>query len=69
MRLAWFFLTRAGYINFGVAPDVASRRMPRGMEFTPRSVVVIGAGLAGKLLVIFCLASDQLPVSFWLPSG
>lgn len=52
VRLAWTFLTRAGYINFGVAEDIAGRRMERGKDFVSRTVVIIGAGLAGKVLLV-----------------
>lgn len=46
---AWRFLTKTGFINFGVAPSMSakqgsSREAPKG------TVIVVGAGMAGKAL-------------------
>ena len=46
--IAWQFLDRAGYINFGVAPKIVARALAQPR--TQGSVIVIGAGLAGAAL-------------------
>lgn len=44
-RVAWRFLDYAGYINFGVAPEILEQNRLNG---EPRgTVIVVGAGLAG----------------------
>ncbi len=45
-RVAWTFLNHAGYINFGVAPAIAEEAL--GTSQTKGSVIIIGAGMAGK---------------------
>lgn len=47
VKLAWYFLTRHGYINFGVSEDIRGRKLERGEYFSPKTIVVVGAGLAG----------------------
>lgn len=42
---AWTFLNNAGYINFGVAPEIAAKAL--GMSQKRESVIIIGAGMAG----------------------
>ncbi|EIE24819.1 hypothetical protein COCSUDRAFT_36098 [Coccomyxa subellipsoidea C-169] len=44
-RVAWTFLNTAGYINFGVAPDIAAKALKT--PATRGTVIIIGAGLAG----------------------
>lgn len=44
-RVAWTFLNNAGYINFGVAPEIAATAL--GMSQKKGSVIIIGAGMAG----------------------
>jgi len=44
---AWRFLDREGYINWGVAPAITDR----ALQEKPETVVVIGAGLAGVLIL------------------
>lgn len=44
-RVAWTFLNTAGYINFGVAPDLIARALKTAP--TRGTVIVVGAGLAG----------------------
>ena len=61
VRIAWTFLDLLGYINFGVSPNLLARhrkeKHPRG------SVVVVGAGLAGKLASFFTRAQNQMSMS------
>lgn len=45
-RTAWHFLDNAGYINFGVAPDILERNRLRGEALG--TVIIVGAGLAGR---------------------
>ena len=45
---AWRFLTKTGYINFGVAPPMAAKQSSRA-EPPTGTVIVIGAGMAGTL--------------------
>ncbi|KAK9918934.1 hypothetical protein WJX75_008165 [Coccomyxa subellipsoidea] len=44
-RVAWIFLNTAGYINFGVAPDIAAKALET--PATRGTVIIVGAGLAG----------------------
>lgn len=47
IALAWNFLDHFGFINFGVSPAIDNR-----MRLQPDdqgAVIIIGAGLAGKL--------------------
>jgi hypothetical protein len=44
VRVAYRFLSQAGYINFGVAPAIKERVRTGGPKAT---MIVIGAGLAG----------------------
>ena len=44
-RVAWTFLNTAGYINFGVAPDIAAKALET--PATRGTVIIVGAGLAG----------------------
>ncbi len=46
-RVAWTFLNTAGYINFGVALDIAAKALKT--PATRGTVIIIGAGLAGTL--------------------
>ena len=48
---AWRFLTKTGYINFGVAPPMAAKQSSRA-ESPKGTVIVIGAGMAGKMPLI-----------------
>lgn len=45
-RVAWTFLNTAGYINFGVAPDIAAKALKS--PATRGTVIIVGAGLAGN---------------------
>eukprot|EP00798_Chlamydomonas_sp_ICE-L_P008635 gene8635-34083_t len=46
--LAWRFLDRFGYINFGASPGLLATPHPNAPEVEAReSVIVVGAGLAG----------------------
>jgi len=47
VKVAWQFLMDRGYINFGVAGDVKQRSICSDPPQPRRTVVVIGAGLAG----------------------
>jgi hypothetical protein len=53
--LAWRFLYRHGWINFGVAPAIMSYPQPAQKG----SVVVVGAGLAGGRLMLTWLRAGQ----------
>ncbi|BDA49228.1 Lysine-specific histone demethylase 1 homolog 1 [Coccomyxa sp. Obi] len=44
-RVAWTFLNTAGYINFGVAQDIAAKALKTSA--TRGTVIIVGAGLAG----------------------
>ena len=46
---AWRFLTKTGYINFGVAPGMAAKQSGNRDEPPKGTVIVVGAGMAGKL--------------------
>ena len=45
-KTAWTFLNNAGYINFGVAPDIAKPALDTPQ--TRGTIIVVGAGLAGE---------------------
>ncbi len=47
VSVAWRFLNSAGYINFGVAPELAHS----DHEQSKGRIIVVGAGLAGELIV------------------
>jgi lysine-specific histone demethylase 1 len=44
---AWHVLNLNGLINFGVAPDVLHDPIPRSPSSPRKSIIIIGAGLAG----------------------
>ncbi len=44
-RVAWTFLNTAGYINFGVAPEIATEALD--VPQNKGAVIIIGAGMAG----------------------
>jgi hypothetical protein len=56
--LAWRFLYRHGWINFGVAPAITSYPQPTQKA----SVVVVGAGLAGEGALVYSADMHALPV-------
>lgn len=58
-RVAWTFLNHAGYINFGVAPAIAEEAL--GTSQTKGSVIIIGAGMAGKDSTL------QRKAKLWVP--
>lgn len=43
---AWRFLTKTGYINFGVAPGMSAKQ-GSSSEPPKGTVIVVGAGMAG----------------------
>ena len=52
---AWQFLTSHGYINFGVAPDIAEKALKA--DDTNGTVIIVGAGLAGDSRGLISLPS------------
>jgi len=48
---AWRFLTKTGYINFGVAPSMTVKQNSRN-EPPKGTVIVVGAGMAGKVMAV-----------------
>ena len=58
---AWRFLTKTGYINFGVAPGMAAKQSNNRDQPAKGTVIVVGAGMAGKIAVcaIFLTGSTQ----------
>lgn len=53
---AWRFLTKTGYINFGVAPGMSAKQ--GSTTETPKgTVIVVGAGMAG--MSFYVTASDS----------
>ncbi len=48
---AWRFLTKTGYINFGVVPGMSAQQSGKGDQPPKGTVIVVGAGMAGKIAV------------------
>lgn len=48
---AWRFLSKTGYINFGVAPGMSAKQSNNRDQPAKGTVVVVGAGMAGKVAV------------------
>ncbi len=48
---AWRFLTKTGYINFGVAPGMAAKQSGNRDQPPKGTVIVVGAGMAGNIAV------------------
>lgn len=63
-RVAWTFLNTAGYINFGVAPDIAAKALKT--PATRGTVIIVGAGLAGNVpgTIMRCAYNGAFQLSF-----
>jgi hypothetical protein len=48
---AWRFLTKTGYINFGVAPGMSAKQGGNHDQPPKGTVIVVGAGMAGNIAV------------------
>lgn len=46
---AWHFLTKTGYMNFGVAPGMSAKQSSNHDHPPKGRVIVVGAGMAGKI--------------------
>ena len=55
---AWRFLTKTGFINFGVAPAMSAKQ-PSSNQPPKGTVIVVGAGMAGMQLYTQLLCSYE----------
>ena len=58
---AWRFMTKTGYINFGVAPGMSAKQSNNRDQPAKGTVIIVGAGMAGTIAVcaIFLTAPTQ----------